>query len=276
MGSAETAGADRRRLRRRAAAAGTFYPADPVELGTVVDALLAGATPWDTAAAAPRAIVVPHAGYRYSGPIAASAYATIRGRQTRRVILLGPSHFVPLRGIAASEAQEWQTPLGVVVVDEELRAIAIGAGAVADDVPHADEHALEVQIPFLVRALGRAPAVLPLAVGEGRPGRVADLLETLWPSADLVVVSTDLSHYLARESAQRMDRRTAEAVVARDPDAIVGDAACGVHALRGMVELARRHGLEVRLLDLRTSADTAGDPARVVGYGAFAVDGGGV
>ncbi|MGZ4151621.1 MAG: AmmeMemoRadiSam system protein B [Actinomycetota bacterium] len=259
-------------MRRPAVGAGTFYPIEPLELARVVDELLACAAPRDRPPRARGAIVVPHAGYAYSGPIAASAYATLTRHPTTRVVVLGPSHFVPLLRIAVPETEAWQTPLGDVVVDDALRSAAIGAGAVVDDRPHRREHAVEVQLPFLARALGGTITVLPLAVGDVPPGLVADLLEILWASADLIVVSTDLSHYLDHASAQRIDRRTAAAVLARDPDAIADGAACGAHALRGIVELARRHALEVRLLDLRTSADTAGDPGCVVGYGAFSID----
>lgn len=273
MGSAETAGADRRRLTRRATAAGSFYPDGPEELARTVDRLLAAAAAArpDPGRPSPAAIIVPHAGYAYSGPVAASAYVALGVRRAARVVLLGPSHFVPLRGIAASEADAWRTPLGEVVVDAALRSAAIDAGTVADDRPHAFEHALEVQLPFLVRAVPGELTVLPLAVGEVRPVEVADLLDALVPAADLVVVSTDLSHYLDQATARRLDRRTAQAVVARDPSAIGDGAACGIFALLGILAFAGRHDVAVRILDLRTSADTAGDASRVVGYGAFAM-----
>lgn len=253
---------------REAAAAGTFYPAEASELGSVVDALLEGATPPDVGALS--AIVVPHAGYVYSGPVAASGFTLLRGREAPRVAILGPAHFVPLRGTAVPSARAWRTPLGEVPVDAELRELASTCGSSVDDSPHEPEHSLEVQLPFLQRVIEGPLTVLPVAVGVSRAGEVADLIGALLDVA-FIVVSTDLSHYQDDVTAKRLDRRTADAVVARDPDAIRPEDACGVYALRGLVESARREDLVVRLLDLRTSADTAGDPWRVVGYGAFAV-----
>lgn len=254
---------------RTPAAAGSFYPSDPAELASTVDALLETAlAPADVGEIL--ALVVPHAGYVFSGPVAASAYALLRGHEIGRVALLGPAHFVPLRGTAVPRADAWRTPLGALGIDAELRAIAVDTGAVVDDAPHEPEHALEVQLPFLQRVLGE-PAILPIAVGLAQPGPVADLVAALLPHA-LVVVSTDLSHYHEQRTAERLDRRTADAVLARDADAIGPEDACGSYALRGLVELARREDLPIRLLDLRTSADTAGDPWRVVGYGAFVVE----
>lgn len=268
MGGQEVAGQARGRVIRRAAAAGSFYPAGPETLADTVDQLLAGAPGGE--GPAPKGLVVPHAGYVYSGPVAATAYALLRN-VVRRVALAGPAHFVPLRGSAVPAADVWETPLGDVAVDPELRGVAIDGGARLDDLPHEAEHALEVQLPFLQRILEPGFSIAPVAVGTQTPSRVADLLERLWGTADLIVVSTDLSHYLDRATAERTDRATAEAVVARRPDVIGDRAACGIHALRGLVELARRRELEVRRLGLGTSADTGGDPDRVVGYGAFAV-----
>lgn len=254
---------------RRPAVAGTFYPSDPGELAAAVDALLAQAVPPELAGD-PVALVVPHAGYVYSGPIAATAYALLRRRPPARVAIFGPAHFVPLRGCAVSTAGTWRTPLGTVPIDGELRERAVAAGAIAEEGPHLPEHSLEVQVPFLQRIVGEGLRICPVAVGVARPSQVADVMAALLPEA-LVVVSTDLSHYHDDATAKRLDRRTADAVLARDPDAIGLEDACGVYALRGLVELARREDLGVHLLDLRTSADTAGDPWRVVGYGAFAL-----
>lgn len=253
---------------RRPAVAGTFYPSDPGELAAAVDALLAQAAPPEHLE--PVALVVPHAGYVYSGPIAATAYALLRTRPPSRVALFGPAHFVPLRGCAVSTAPAWRTPLGSVPTDPELRERAVAAGALAEEGPHVPEHSLEVQVPFLQRIVGAGLRICPVAVGVARAGQVADVMAAVLPQA-LLVVSTDLSHYHDDATAKRLDRRTAEAVRSRDPDAIGLEDACGVYALRGLVELARREDLRVHLLDLRTSADTAGDPRRVVGYAAFAL-----
>ncbi len=256
---------------RRPAVAGLFYPAAAGELAEQVDRLLAEAVdpamtpiPGGTRL---RALVVPHAGYAYSGPVAASGYRTLGAHtaQISRVVLLGPAHHVPLTGMAGAAAARWRTPLGEVAVER-------APGIVADDDPHAPEHSLEVQLPFLQRLLPAHFTIVPIAVGRTRAADVADLLDLLQVHRPgLVVVSTDLSHYHDAVTATGLDRRTADAVLARDAAAIGPQDACGAWALRGLVEHARRHGWSMRLLDLRTSADTAGDPARVVGYGAFSV-----
>lgn len=249
---------------RPPAVAGSFYPADPDRLAATVDDLLARASP---RADHPRAIIAPHAGYVYSGPVAASAFATLAREAYRRVVILGPAHFVPVRGIAAPSVGAFATPLGDVPIDTEARD---AAGVRIDDAPHAPEHSLEVQLPFLQRALDPVP-ILPLAVGDASPGETADALDRVWDEETLVVCSSDLSHYLDHDAAAARDRRTAEAICARDVAAIGPDDACGAAAIRGLLEAVVRHDLSVQLLDLRTSGDTAGDRARVVGYGAFAL-----
>jgi len=259
---------------RRALAAGRFYPSDPARLRAMIDAMLARAeTSAPRSGASPVALVVPHAGYVYSGPVAASAYSLLRAgtEPPRRVVVLGPAHFVFLEGASVPCADAWETPLGVVPVDAELREAALSCGAVEDDRPHAPEHAVEVQIPFLQQVLGSNVPILPIAVGATDPGSVADLIETLASEATLVVISTDLSHYHDAEMARRLDERTARAVVDLDVQAITPDDACGSVALQGIVERARRQAMRVSLLDLRNSADTAGEPDSVVGYGAFVV-----
>ena len=251
---------------RRPVAAGLFYPAHASALARTVDGLLAAAPRRDGPPLG--GLVAPHAGYAYSGCVAASAFALAPA--SALVVLLGPSHFTPLAGLALSSADAWETPLGTVPVSAELRQAALAAGAVVSDAPHRDDHALEVELPFLQRVCADGLAILPVAVGRTASADVADLIEAL---DAFVVVSTDLSHYLEHSRAQATDRDTATAVVARRPDEIGDDRACGVFALRGLVEHARRRNRELELLDLRTSADTAGDETRVVGYGAFALGG---
>jgi AmmeMemoRadiSam system protein B len=250
---------------REPVAAGLFYPADPDGLSRTVDSLLSTAGHKTSGVLG---LVAPHAGYVYSGPIAASAFAL--APCAARVLLLGPSHFVPLEGMAVSTADAWRTPLGDVPVADDLRRAALEAGAVLHDAPHARDHALEVELPFLQRACPDGLEILPVAVRHATPAEVAYLIAAL---DALVVVSTDLSHYFDHSTAQRLDRETAEAVVARRPADIRDDRACGVDALRGLVEHARRLDLPIELLDLRTSADTAGDRSSVVGYGAFVLRG---
>jgi AmmeMemoRadiSam system protein B len=257
---------------RPAAVAGSFYPSDAARLAAAVERLLRGAGAVQVAPSL-QGLIVPHAGYRYSGPVAASGYSLLRAGAAaiERLVLIGPAHFVPLCGAAVPAADGWLTPLGPVGIDGDLALHARALGARVDDAPHAPEHALEVQLPFLQIVLGHHVPILPVAVGDAEPGWVADLLGALLGVGAFLIVSTDLSHYHADATAKAQDRRTAAAITARDPDAVGRDDACGIFALRGALEWARRADLAVGLLDLRTSADTAGDPSRVVGYGAFAL-----
>ena len=260
---------------RQPAVAGSFYPSDPARLAGAVDALLTAARPRAAAAGLgrPRAIVVPHAAYQYSGPVAALGYATLRDARPTRIVLVGPAHYVRLTGCAVPRATAWRTPLGLVPIDPVARDLAVrAAGVRADDQPHAPEHSLEVQLPFLQRSLAGMPAlrVLPV-VAHAAAAAVADLLDAVaGDSGTLVLASTDLSHHLPDPAAREHDARTADAVLALRPDRIADGAACGAHALRGLLTWARRHDLTPHPLALATSADAGGDPGRVVGYGAFA------
>ncbi len=255
---------------RRPAVAGRFYPGDAGTLARQVASLL-GAVPETTGP--PKALIVPHAGYVYSGPVAASGYALLGGSRGafERVLLLGPSHHVPLRCMAVPSVDAFETPLGRVPLDRELIARLAAMEHVREwDAPHDMDHALEVQLPFLQAQLG-AFSLVPVAVGPCAAGRVADVIEAAWGGPEtLVVVSTDMSHFHGYADAQAIDRGTTEAILRRDT-AITGDQACGCHAVNGLMETARRRGLEVELLDLRNSGDTAGDRSRVVGYASFAV-----
>ncbi|MDT0353023.1 AmmeMemoRadiSam system protein B [Pseudonocardia charpentierae] len=257
---------------RPAAVAGRFYPDDPDALAALVDALLADVPP-PRRRSRPVAVVAPHAGFRFSGPVAAAAYADLsswRGN-VGRVVVLGPAHFTPLHGMAIPSVGAFATPLGPVPVDADARAVAAGLSAVVvDDEPHASEHAIETQLPFLIRTLGPGVPVLPVVVGGTPPSAVATLLTTLLGAAGtIVVVSTDLSHYLNRAQARERDTHTAAAVLACNGDALQPGDACGFHPLRGLLRHAVDRGLVVDQLQLATSADTGGNPGRVVGYGAF-------
>ena len=255
---------------RPPAAAGTFYPADAAELAATVDALLSAASTPPTDGR-PRALVVPHAGYRYSGSVAAQAYAMLASRSPARVVLLGPAHFVRLSGCAVPRAVAWHTPLGQVRIDAAARDLALAVhGIRADDGPHAPEHALEVQLPFLLRSVGPDVPVLPVAA-HGSPAAIADLLDAVAADPDtLVVASTDLSHHLPDAEARRRDARTTDAVLRLRPNLVADRSACGLHALRGLLSWSGRSGLTALLLGYATSADAGGDPDRVVGYAAFA------
>ncbi len=257
---------------RPPAVAGTFYPADPAALRSFVERALSQAGRPAAATVAPKAVIAPHAGYVYSGSVAASAYARVVAARERisRVVLLGPAHRMAVPAVAASGADAFSTPLGIVPVDTARRDALVDAGyVVVHDAVHAHEHSLEVQLPFLQVCLGDV-AVLPLAVGHVAAEDVALVLEEVWGGDEtLIVVSSDLSHYHDHATATQLDRRTAAAIVSKRPERLGARDACGVLAVRGLLIAANRLHLDVELLDLRTSADTAGDPARVVGYGAF-------
>ena len=260
---------------RPPAVAGLFYPDDPAELSARVDACLAAVAPGPRGAPAPKALIAPHAGYVYSGPVAASAYAPVaplRG-SVRRVVLLGPAHRVFVRGLAAPAAEAFATPLGVVPVDRGAIEGLLDLPQVrVSDVPHAAEHSLEVQLPFLQRVLGSF-SIVPLVVGEASAEQVEEVLERLWGGAEtLVVISSDLSHYHDYATARRLDRATCAGIEALDPTRLGDDSACGRTPVCGLLRAARRHALGARTLDLRSSGDTAGDRARVVGYGAWAFE----
>jgi AmmeMemoRadiSam system protein B len=260
---------------RAPAVAGSFYPADPDVLARQVDALL-DAVPPASSAPAPKAFVLPHAGYVYSGPIAATGYAMLRDRQppVTRVVLLGPAHYVPVRGLATSSADTWRTPLGEVPIDAGARADACELpGVSVDDAAHAPEHSLEVHVPFLQRVLGDDFALVPFVVGRAEPEIVAAVLDVLWGGPETVIVaSSDLSHYLDHPTATARDTRTASRILSGSGAEIAADDACGAAPIRGLLVSGERHGLSPRLLDLRNSGDTAGPRDRVVGYGAFALE----
>ncbi|MCX7962626.1 MAG: AmmeMemoRadiSam system protein B [Burkholderiales bacterium] len=259
---------------RPAAVAGLFYPGERAALGAELQAFLAGVEPGEPRICAPKAIVVPHAGYIYSGRVAAAAYdAVCAGRgQIARVVLLGPVHRVPVRGIALAAADAFETPLGRVPVDREALGVLRGLPQVrVSAAAHAPEHSLEVQLPFLQAVLGDF-ALVPLAVGDASVEEVAEVIERLWGGPEtLVVVSTDLSHYLDYETARRVDAATLARIAACATD-IGHEEACGATPLNGLLAVARRRGLAVRLLAACNSGDTAGGRARVVGYAAFALE----
>jgi AmmeMemoRadiSam system protein B len=268
-----------RRDVRHPAVAGSFYPADPSRLRATVDELLATPVrPLPGVAVGPgpgpadrvRGVVVPHAGYVYSGPTAATAYRHVVGTSPQRVVLLGPSHFVPLLGLAGAPWASFATPLGLVdTPSPDTVGADAGRAIVSSATVHRREHSLEVQIPFLQRALEGSWSLIPVCVGESEAGLAADAVASLVDENTLLVVSTDLSHYETLDTARRLDSRTAQAIVSRDVDGIGRDDACGRWPLRAALHLATQLGWQVHLLDLRTSGDTAGDPDRVVGYGAF-------
>jgi len=253
---------------RAAAVAGLFYPGDPQALSDQLDALLFGAHPLNRW---PRALIVPHAGYVYSGPVAAQAYGSLGAAAgaLRRVVLLGPSHREWFRGIALPQAQAFATPLGVVPIDMQAASKLRELSAVlVSDLPHAHEHSLEVQLPFLQR-LAPDAKIVPVLAGEAGPAEVAEVIDALWDGSEtLIICSSDLSHYHDYRAAQALDEATAHAILEGRED-LTGEQACGYTVVNGLARVMRQRGLRAKLLDLRNSGDTAGDRSRVVGYGAF-------
>lgn len=256
---------------RTPAVAGLFYPENARELQAVVRQLLAAVPP--AAATAPKALIAPHAGYVYSGPVAASAYARLAPARDRirRVVVLGPSHRLRFRGIAAPRADRFATPLGAIPVDRDALDCVLSLPQVTEqEPPHEGEHALEVQLPFLQEVL-EPFRMAPLVVGDADPEEVAEVLDHLWGGPEtLIVVSSDLSHYHDYRTARRMDTATSRAIEALAPDKIGYEQACGRIPINGLLTAARNRGLRVETVDLRNSGDTAGPRDRVVGYGAYA------
>ncbi len=256
---------------RPPAVAGQFYPQDDRVLRTQVAEMLSTAVPLEVVPA-PKAIIVPHAGYIYSGPVAASAYAALAPLRSsvRRVILLGPTHRMAVPGFALPAAQAFMTPLGAVAVSRpDWLALQERDDVIVDDRPHALEHSLEVQLPFLQMVL-EGFEVLPLLVGDASDEAVAEVLESLWGGPEtLIVISSDLSHYHPYQHAKRCDRATVDQVLALKAGLDHGQA-CGATPVNGLLLAARAHLLHPHLLDLRNSGDTAGDRASVVGYTSIA------
>jgi AmmeMemoRadiSam system protein B len=259
---------------RRPAVAASFYPASAVELACTVELLIGEARP-KTCPKMPKAIIAPHAGYAFSGPIAASAYAALRGLRgvIERVVLLGPAHYVPVEGLATSEAASFTTPMGELVLDHgtDERILDI-PGVAPRDVAHAPEHSLEVQLPFVQTALGQV-RIVPLLVGNNVDDEaIARVLDALWGGMEtLVIVSSDLSHDLDYECARERDAATTRAIESLDAEAISDDDACGSVCMRGLLRAAKRREMNVTTLDVRSSGDTSGSRGRVVGYGAYAL-----
>lgn len=255
---------------RQPAVAGAFYPGRARDLEDTVRAYLSKVDPAD--GPVPKAIIAPHAGYVYSGQVAATAYARIEpaAGRLKKVVLLGPCHRVPVRGLALSGDDAFATPLGEVPVDKELTARALELPQVQVlDASHHQEHSLEVHLPFLQAILDDF-AIVPLVVGEASAEEVAEVIERLWGGPEtLVVVSTDLSHYQDYETARRIDGTTSKAIENLDPEGIGRDQACGRIPVGGLLALAKRRGLRVETLELCNSGDTAGDRDRVVGYGSW-------
>jgi MEMO1 family protein len=255
---------------RPPAVAGMFYPGEAAELRrSLLDCF--GQARMQDVPLHPKALVVPHAGYIYSGPVAASAYRLLEPwrKVIRRVVLLGPVHRVWVPGLALPGVAAFDTPLGLITLDQEAIArIADLPQVEISPTAHAQEHSLEVHLPFLQTVLADF-SLIPLAVGEASPEEVAQVLDRLWGGDEtLIVVSSDLSHFMHYTEAERMDLATAHTILRLD-NHLDGNQACGAYPINGLLLAARRRGLVAHLVDLRNSGDTAGDHSRVVGYGAF-------
>ena len=254
---------------REPAVAGSFYPADPGELHAELDALLAGVA---TRYTPPKAMIVPHAGYIYSGPVAASGYASLVpvAGQITRVVLLGPAHRKAFSGLAASTANAFKTPLGTIELDEEsISKILLLPQVHVDNDAHRLEHSLEVHLPFLQRVLHDFTLV-PLVVGDASAQDVAEVIQQLWGGREtLLVISSDLSHYLDYDSARVRDAATSRAIEMLAYERIDYHDACGRNPVSGLLRYARDHDLTIETVDLRNSGDTAGPRDQVVGYGTW-------
>lgn len=247
-----------------------FYPSDPDQLRQMVRGFLGQVE--GRRSIAPKALIVPHAGYIYSGAIAATAYARLQPEGIERVVLVGPSHHVRFFGVAAPESIAWQTPIGILPIDlEALERVSHFPKTVFSEKAHEHEHCLEVQLPFFSEVFGSVK-LAPFVTCNTTPEEVSEVLNELWGGPEtLVVISSDLSHYESYSQAVEKDHATAQAIVELNVRGLDSDHACGFTAISGLVHTARQRDMRVELLDLRNSGDTAGSRDQVVGYGAFAL-----
>ncbi|NOR18925.1 MAG: AmmeMemoRadiSam system protein B [Xanthomonadales bacterium] len=256
---------------RQPAVAGSFYPADPVELSTLLDDDL---TATNRPGPPPKAMIVPHAGYIYSGPVAASGYARLKPvvDQVTRVVLLGPAHRVAFKGLAIPATTTFKTPLGNIPLDTtSLREISRLPQVHIDDEAHRLEHSLEVHLPFLQKTL-TGFTLIPVVVGDASAIEVCEVIEQLWGGPEtLLIISSDLSHYHDYHTARKLDAATSQAIEALAFEDIGYEQACGRNPVSGLLLYARMHGLQAETIDLRNSGDTAGPRDRVVGYGTFVI-----
>jgi AmmeMemoRadiSam system protein B len=260
---------------REAAVAGVFYPAEQTKLALMVDAYTLGAQLYAGPKAGLKAVVGPHAGYKFSGMTAAIAYAPVRfvKHAITRVVLFSPAHRVYVKGVAATGADVFRMPMGDVPVDRAAVDLALEIPGVAiNDEAHAPEHGVETHLPFLQSTLEHSPGwkLAPFLVGDAEPELVNAILEKLWGGPEtLIVVSSDLSHFLPYDDARELDERTARAIVELNPEGLGENSACGKIPLQALLMQAKKRGLKAEQLDLRNSGDTAGSRDKVVGYGAF-------
>ena len=259
-------------MNRQPAVAGSFYPANPIQLHQMLDNYLNDA---EAGEKVPKAIIAPHAGYIYSGPIAATAYARLKKAHNliTRVVIIGPSHRVAFKGLAVSKAEAFITPLGSITVDQEaVKTIAKLPFVDYLEEAHTYEHSLEVHLPFLQEMLDDFK-IVPIVAGDASPEQVSQVINALWGGDEtLIVVSSDLSHYHDYAAAKKLDKTTSTAIEHLQYEQLADDSACGKVPVSGLLKLAREKLLTIKTIDLRNSGDTAGDKSRVVGYGAYVID----
>jgi AmmeMemoRadiSam system protein B len=259
-------------MNRQPAVAGTFYPANPIQLHQMLDSYLNEA---ENNAKTPKAIIVPHAGYIYSGPIAATAYARLKKAHDliTRVVIIGPSHRVAFKGLAVSKAQAFITPLGSIIVDQEAtETIAELPFVDYIEEAHTHEHSLEVHLPFLQEMLDDFK-IVPIVAGDASPEQVSQVIDALWGGDEtLIVISSDLSHYHDYAVAKQLDKATSLTIEHLQYERLGDNSACGKVPISGLLKLAREKSLTIKTIDLRNSGDTAGDKSRVVGYGAYVIE----
>ncbi|PPD03526.1 MAG: AmmeMemoRadiSam system protein B [Methylobacter sp.] len=259
-------------MNRQPAVAGMFYPADPGQLHQMLDQYLSDV---EGDAKVPKAIIVPHAGYIYSGPVAASAYARLKKASDviTRVVLIGPSHCMAFKGLAVSKAQLFTTPLGAIRVDQHTIKQLLKLPFVEYlEQAHSHEHSLEVHLPFLQEMLDNFD-IVPIVAGDASAEEIGRVLDLLWGGDEtLIVISSDLSHYHDYATAKKLDETTSKAIEALEYEKLDHNAACGKTPVTGLLKFAREKSLAVKCIDLRNSGDTAGNKERVVGYGAYVID----
>lgn len=259
-------------MNRQPAVAGVFYPVNTQQLHKMLDQYLTDAK---TDAKVPKAIIAPHAGYIYSGPVAATAYARLKQAQhlIKRVVLIGPSHRVAFTGLAVSNADTFTTPLGKIPVDQKAVEMIAQLPFVGYlEQAHTYEHSLEVHLPFLQETL-KDFKIVPIVAGDASPEQVAQVIDMLWGGDEtLIVISSDLSHYHTYEAARQLDNLTSEIIETKQYERLDSQSACGKVPVCGLLKVARERSLSIKTIDLRNSGDTAGDKSRVVGYGAYVIE----
>ena len=259
-------------MNRQPAVAGTFYPSDPGQLHEILSHFLAD---YEPVTHVPKAIIAPHAGYIYSGPIAASVYSRLKAARDRitRVVMIGPSHRVAFKGLALSKALSFITPLGSVRLDQEaLKTVSDLPFVNYLEEAHIYEHSLEVQLPFLQDMLSDFK-IIPIVAGDASPEEVSQVLEALWGGDEtLIVISSDLSHYHDYATARQQDKATSDIIEHLQYEQLEPGSACGKVPVSGLLKYARENSLSIKTIDLRNSGDTAGDKSRVVGYGSYVIE----